>query len=105
MEPAAGEIVAIVGVAASGHADFVAVIKLRDAAQREGQGKGQLQFCGRASFGADETRDIMIGEKSDERIRARVKRIMAKHVGDFSPARREVERREERSTAGNRKGW
>ncbi len=61
--PAAGEIAAIVRVVAAGHADFVAVVKLRDAAQRGGQSKGQLQFGQRASRCAGKTRDIMIGRK------------------------------------------
>src|SRR2546421_10210091 len=54
--PSAGEIASVVRIATSGHPDFVAVVNLRNASQRERESECQLQLSWRTAFGARETR-------------------------------------------------
>jgi len=81
---AAGKIAAIIWIGAAEHADFVAVIELRNPPQSEDEAVGELEFLWRAAGNARKARDIMIAEKIHEIFRMRVEAVLAKDSRDAS---------------------
>src|SRR5229473_3764568 len=58
--PTAGKIAPVVRIAASRHADLIAVVNLRNAAQRECESERQSQLRGSNAFGAGKARYVVI---------------------------------------------
>src|SRR5260370_37149030 len=82
--PSAGEIAPVVRVAAPRHPDLIAVINLRNATHRERESERQFQFCGRAAFGARETRHIVIRKKRNKQFWMHIQGIVPQYVRDAS---------------------
>src|SRR5579864_1397183 len=74
---AAGEIAPIVRIAASRHADFVAVINLRDSTRSEQNCHRHLQLLARGARLAHEADGVMISEKSYQPLGMGIKPVLA----------------------------
>src|SRR5271155_429955 len=81
--PATGEVVAIIRILAALHADFVAVIKFRNSAQRKQQCKRKFFFFKRIACNGGDARKVMIVKKSDQILRVWIQRVLSQDVRYF----------------------
>src|SRR5437868_8645527 len=77
LAPASRTIAAIVRIAASKHADFVAVVELRDPTQRNCQPERELQLGSGTPLRSRRPRHIVVGKKCDQVIGPWIQRIMS----------------------------
>ena len=80
--PPAGKVAPVVRIAASLHPDFVPIVNLGNAPQREREPESQPQLRRRTAFGAGEPWHVMIRKERNEHFGMQVQEIMTQHVRD-----------------------
>src|SRR5215472_194684 len=69
LRPPSGKIVTVLRIRATWHSNFVAVVELRNSAQRQRETKREPQFCVRASLEASQPRHVMVPEERHQLVR------------------------------------